>query len=254
MLHFCNTNIYLLSELSPDLADDIWVTDVPHCVNEGDIKGIFEPANIHLFNFLDISNPTFLRDKRAIALRKKEFIYFIMEWYESCVKRKVLSRGVVDFSDWTVQYFDFIRSKTNSEIESFEGALGYYESVGRHNYLQTDKGDINYSLDLTKYNAPPELSWMLADYIKNGNKSWVNVLNAHIQQTDREVRFAIADLPTPKVLGVDAGRFAIDNYPIELNQTVEDINWEDEGSINYIVNPFDKDVHTNVRALYELLW
>ena len=109
-------------------------------------------------------------------------------------------------------------------------------------------------LDLTKYNAPPELSWMLADYIKNGNKSWVNVLNAHIQQTAREVRFAIADLPTPRVLRVDAGRFAIDNYPIELNQTVEDINWEDEGSINYIVNPFDKDVHTNVRALYELLW
>ena len=118
MLHFCNTNIYLLSELSPDLADDIWVTDVPHCVNEGDIKGIFEPANIHLFNFLDISNPTFLRDKRAIALRKKEFIYFIMEWYESCVKRKVLSRGVINFSDWTVQYFDFIRSKTNSEISA----------------------------------------------------------------------------------------------------------------------------------------
>lgn len=255
MLHFCNTNIYLLSELSPDLADDIWTTHVPHCVNEGDIKGIFEPANIHLFNFLDISNPTFLRDKRAIVLNKKEFIYFLIEWYDSCTRRKVLSRDVIDLSYWTLQYFDFIRSRFNSEIDAFDGALGYYESVGRHYYLQTNESEDNYSpLDLTKYNAPPELSWMLADYIKNGNKSWVNVLNAHVQQTAREVRFAITDLPTPRVLGVDVGRFSIDSYPIELNKTVEDINWEDEGSINYIVNPFDKDVHTNVRALYELLW
>ena len=245
----------MLSELSPDLADDIWTTHVPHCVNEGDIKGIFEPANIHLFNFLDISNPTFLRDKRAIVLNKKEFIYFLIEWYDSCTRRKVLSRDVIDLSYWTLQYFDFIRSRFNSEIDAFDGALGYYESVGRHYYLQTNESEDNYSpLDLTKYNAPPELSWMLADYIKNGNKSWVNVLNAHVQQTAREVRFAITDLPTPRVLGVDVGRFSIDSYPIELNKTVEDINWEDEGSINYIVNPFDKDVHTNVRALYELLW
>ena len=255
MLHFCNTNIYLLSELSPDLADDIWVTRVPHCVQNGDIKGIFEPANVHLFNFYELSNPTFLRDKRAIVLDKRELITFLIAWYDSCILRKVLSGKVTDLSDWTLQYFDCIRSRMNDEIDAFEGALGYYESVGRHDYLQSANMDRDYTpLDLTKHNAPPELSWMFADYLKWGNKSWVNVLNAHIQQTAREVRFAIADLPTPRVLGVNVGNFSINGYPIELNKTVEDIDWDDEGSINYIINPFDKDLHTNVRALYDLLW
>ena len=124
MLHFLKSNIYYANELSNDIADEVWTTAFPACVNDFDAKGIYEGVKLHKFSFADdlANNPQFIVDKKHVMFTDREMSSFTLAWYDSCVKRKAIS-NCVDRVRW-LQDLKACYSLFYDKSNVYEGAIG----------------------------------------------------------------------------------------------------------------------------------
>lgn len=252
MLHFCNTNIYLASELSNDIADEVWTTNYPACVNDSDAQGIYEGVKLHKFDFNELLNNThFFDNKSNVALTIPKLNYFIFRWLDNCISRKTIS-NVVDVATW-VSCYHACYKKVLVNTDAFEGALGYYESLMLYDFHQYLYLPVSYKpyhskSGIDKMNLIPEISWMLADYLHNGRKSvWANYLTEYIRGNVRSILYKIGMMKRACDSMV--------NLTINLHPkiTIDDVNFTNPQSVYYFDNPFDNDFHTNYMYINQLI-
>ena len=255
MLHFLNKNIYYTYELSNDIADEVWTTEYPACVNDEDGEGIYEGVKLHKFNYLkDITQNldivAWFKDKQNIMFNKPEMLVFSLAWYDSCVQRHAIS-NCVDMTQWIVDYDNCYKS-FYERADVYEGALGYYEALAVSELHKTifsegHAGDLC-GMKMDKLNPIPEVSWMLADYIHGGRKSvWSIYLTEYIRGNIRGMLYKRG------IMGRAWVGFPSVDIPLDLNMTIDDVDLTDTKSVWYFDNPYNLDFHTNYCYIKRLL-
>lgn len=254
MLHFLNRNIYYTFELSNDIADEVWTTDYPACVNDEDGAGIYEGVKLHKFDYIkDVAhNPnivSWFKDKQNIMFDRREMLVFCLAWYDSCVQRRAIS-NCVDMSRWMLTY-SYCYEYFYEKADVYEGALGYYEALALsdlYKVLNEGSADSYVGIKMDKLNPIPEVSWMLADYIHNGRKSvWSAYLTEYIRGNIRGMLYKRG------IMGRAWAGFPSVDIPLDLEMTIDDVDLTNEKSVWYFDNPYNLDFHTNYVYIKSLL-
>lgn len=250
MLSFCNTNLFYTFELSNDFADEVWTTEFPACVNEFDGESIYEGVKVNLFKYKDlINNPSFILDKADVMLTIDEMMDFVFTWYDTCVKRKLISNCITK-SEWMLDYINCYKN-TYEKSNTYEGALGYYESLALYkiNFWCTDLG-VKIPDLITLDNIEgiiPEISWMLEDYIVNNKSSiWEDYLTEYIRNNIRRINYK-------KALLERINNFIKLDINLNPNLTIADVDLMNPQALFYFDNPFYDDFHTNYIYIDKLL-
>lgn len=246
MLHFLKSNIYLTHELSNDITDEVWTTDFPACVTDADAEGIYEGVKLNKFNYFEdlAANPKFILDKKNIMLNRQELNGFVLSWYDSCVKRKAIG-NCVDRVQWLNDYIYCYTFMYKHIKCAYEGALTYYEALASADLMSIDMDTLrdttSYGVrNMDKLNPQPEVSWMLEDYLKNNRKSvWANYLTEYIRSNIRGMRYKRA-----------IARRAPAGFPeltirLDVDMTIDDVDFSNKQAVYYFDNPFELDFHTN---------
>ena len=248
MLHFLNSNIYLANELTNDIPGDIWATSYPACVNDYDAPGIYESNTLHKFKYKEFQdNPKWILDKEEVLLGTRELDGFLLSWYDSCAQRRAIS-NCVDMVEWIRDYRNCYMNLYQA-TDAYEGALNYYDALALADLNTIDIiGDNNYYyVDMSKLNPIPEVSWMLEDYLKNDRKSvWKNYLTEYI-------RINIKDMIYRGRIGnrANAGFIPL-QIPLDINMTIDDVDFSDERAVWYFDNPYKVDFKTNYAHIAQL--
>ena len=245
MLHFLKSNIYYANELSNDIADEVWTTAFPACVNDFDAEGIYEGVKLHKFSFADdfANNPQFIVDKKHVMFTDREMSSFTLAWYDSCVKRKAIS-NCVDRVQW-LQDLKACCSLFYDKSNVYEGAIGYYEALALYDLdsltMERIRDITSVSIrGMDKLNPTPEISWMLADYLYNNRRSvWNKVLTEYIRSNIRGMLYKRA------VAGRAGVGFPSFKIPLDINMTIDDVDFTNKQAVYYFDNPLDLDFHTN---------
>ena len=252
MLHFLKSNIYYANELSNDIADEVWTTAFPACVNDADAEGIYEGVKLHKFSFADdfANNPQFIVDKKHVMFTDREMSSFTLAWYDSCVKRKAIS-NCVDRVRW-LQDLKACYSLFYDKSNVYEGAIGYYEALALYDLdsltMERIRDITSVSIrGMDKLNPTPEISWMLADYLYNNRRSvWNKVLTEYIRSNIRGMLYKRA---VANRAGVGFPSF---NIPLDINMTIDDVDFTNKQAVYYFDNPLDLDFHTNYMYIKRL--
>ena len=252
MLRFCSTNIYYTAELSNDIADEIWTSEYPACVNDEDAAGIYEGTKLHKFDFNKdvVNNPDFFKDKNNVAFSMAEMIQFVLAWYDNCAQRRVIS-NVVSTPTWMSDYV-LCYHRTFRAEHAYEGALGYYESLAKYRFmtdsLRLNQDRVNFVRSFEKMNLIPEVSWMLADYLTNKRTSvWASYLTEYIRHNVRDIAY--------KRIICSRAYSNMCDIRIDLNPniTIDDVDFRNEQAIFYFDNPFSNDFYTNFVYIRNLI-
>ena len=247
MLHFLKSNIYLTNELSNDITDEVWTTDFPACVNDADAEGIYEGVKLNKFNYLEdlATNPKFILDKKNVMLNRQELNGFVLSWYDSCVKRKAIS-NCVDRVQWLNDYISCYTFMYKQIKHTYEGALTYYEALASADLMSIDMATLrdttSYGIrNMDKLNPQPEVSWMLEDYFKNNKKSvWANYLTEYIRGNIRGIRYKRAIASRAR-----GAMFPELTIQLDVDMTIDDVDFSNKQAVYYFDNPFELDFHTN---------
>lgn len=253
MLDFCNMQIRLTCELSNDVADEVWTTEVPATKdNPREGYGIYENVKIHLINpKQDIAGHEkefFNSGKYNLFLRRTEFSLFCMRWFAACIDYGLLSdKDCIRIIEWSSCY------KTNfslyyNDLLKQKDVLGYFDSLAINDLFLEDpeSGEHSIHWDFSEVSVIPEVSWMLADYLNNGNTLWKDYLTSYVRNVVRETKFKLNMLPF-------AHKFI--KLPINLSENIrlDQIDFKDEHAWMYFHNVLNEDFKTNVVFIQRLL-
>jgi len=241
MLRFLNSNVYLANELTNDIPGDVWTTSYPACVNDYDAAGIYESSILHKFKYEDFQkNPRFILDKEEIMFSWDEMEGFLMSWYDSCVQRKAIS-NCVDRVQW-IKNYKSCYLLLDAATDVYEGSMNYYDALAvadLQKYSRT-ANNVSYYVDLNKLNPVPEVSWMLEDYLKNGRKSvWSNYLTEYIRRNIKDMLYKQSIANRAHARRLDLG------IHLDVEMTIDDVDFSKEEAVFYFDNPFSADFKTN---------
>lgn len=247
MLHFCNTNIYLTNELSNDIADEVWTTQYPACIDSNDGPGIYEGVQTHLINIQkDIigKEREFFQNKHAVMLPIPELKVFVKNWYEKCKRANQITVNI-DINKWFEQYVTCYKNYYTAIMNVDESGLGYFETLALYDLLNAS-GEFTGTFSFARMNVFPEISWMFADYLSNRNSQWKHYLTDYIRKNVRLLlyRQTVSNIISP----------IIDTKIIlDKNISIENIDWSNKNSVFYLCNPLDNDFHTNYMFIRQLV-